>query len=106
MQLRWPNAAFPGSEESGLRWTLVIGRNVLDQILFNESQSRVIISVGAEDVVATEAVCTAAEIPFGRVGEVGGSELTISTQRETLQWDVAELYQAWYASIERAMSSQ
>jgi phosphoribosylformylglycinamidine synthase II len=78
----------------------------LDQILFNESQSRVIISVGAEDVGAMEAVCTAAEIPFGRVGEVGGSELIISTQRETLQWDVAELYQAWYASIERAMSSQ
>jgi phosphoribosylformylglycinamidine synthase subunit PurL len=78
----------------------------LDQILFNESQSRVIISVGAEDVDAMETVCAAAEIPFGRVGEVGGSELIISTRRETLQWDVAELYQAWYASIERAMSSQ
>src|SRR6202049_3418556 len=40
----------------------------LDQILFNESQSRVIISVGPEDSVATEAVCADAEIPFGRVG--------------------------------------
>ncbi|HSZ28102.1 MAG TPA: phosphoribosylformylglycinamidine synthase subunit PurL [Chthoniobacterales bacterium] len=78
----------------------------LDQILFNESQSRVIISVGAEEVGAMETVCAAAEIPFGRVGEVGGSDLIISTQRETLRWDVAELYQAWYASIERAMSSQ
>jgi phosphoribosylformylglycinamidine synthase subunit PurL len=78
----------------------------LDQILFNESQSRVIISVAAEDVDAMETVCAAAEIPFGRVGEVGGSQMIISTQRETLQWDVAELYQAWYGSIERAMSSQ
>ena len=78
----------------------------LDQILFNESQSRVIISVGPKDTVLTEAVCTAAEIPFGRLGEVGGSDLIISTQRETLRWDVAELYQAWYYSIERAMSSQ
>ena len=43
-----------------------------DQILFNESQSRVIISVRPEDAVAAEAVCTAAEIPFGRLGEVGG----------------------------------
>jgi phosphoribosylformylglycinamidine synthase len=78
----------------------------LDQILFNESQSRVIISVRAEDTVAVEARCGAAEIQFGRVGEVGGSDLIISTQRESLRWDVAELYQAWYSSIERAMSSQ
>ncbi len=78
----------------------------LDQILFNESQSRVILTVGPENAEATEAVCTAAEIPFSRIGEVGGSDLTISTQRESLRWGVAELYQAWYASIERAMSSQ
>jgi phosphoribosylformylglycinamidine synthase subunit PurL len=78
----------------------------LDQILFNESQSRVILTVGAENAEAAEAVCTAAEIPFSRIGEVGGSDLTISTQRESLRWGVAELYQAWYASIERAMSSQ
>jgi phosphoribosylformylglycinamidine synthase subunit PurL len=78
----------------------------LDQILFNESQSRVIISVRPEDTIATEAMCTAAEIQYGRVGEVGGSDLVISTQREALRWDVAELYQAWYSSIERAMSPQ
>ena len=78
----------------------------LDQILFNESQSRVILSVGPEDTVATEAVCAAAEIQFGRIGEVGGADLIISTRQETLRWDVAELYQAWYVSIERAMNSQ
>jgi phosphoribosylformylglycinamidine synthase subunit PurL len=81
-------------------------RERLDQILFNESQSRVIISVGPDDCKATEAACTAAEIPFSRVGEVGGTELVLSTREETLRWDVAELYQAWYGSIERAMSSQ
>jgi phosphoribosylformylglycinamidine synthase II len=78
----------------------------LDQILFNESQSRVIISVGPDDCTATEAACTAAEIPFSRVGEVGGTDLVLSTREETLRWDVAELYQAWYGSIERAMTSQ
>src|ERR1700730_13972680 len=76
----------------------------LDQILFNESQSRVMISVGPEDTAALEAMCTAAEIQFGRVGVVGGSDLIVSTQREALRWDIAELYQAWYSSIERAMS--
>jgi phosphoribosylformylglycinamidine synthase subunit PurL len=78
----------------------------LDQLLFNESQSRVIISVEPEATVATEAVCAAAEIPFIRVGQVGGSDLTLSTHQETLRWDVAQLYQAWYFSIERAMSFQ
>jgi phosphoribosylformylglycinamidine synthase len=81
-------------------------RERLDQILFNESQSRVIISVGPDDCAATETVCTATEIPFSRVGEVGGSELVFSAREETVRWDVAELYQAWYGSIERAMSSQ
>ena len=75
----------------------------LDQILFNESQSRVVITVRSEDAAATEAVCTAAEIPFGRLGEVGGSDLVISTEQRTLRWDVAQLHQAWYFSIERAM---
>ena len=66
------------------------------QILFNESQSRVIILADPEERAALEAICTAAEIQFGRVGVVGGSDLIISTQREALRWDIAELYQAWY----------
>jgi len=77
----------------------------LDQILFNESQSRVIISVRPEDASAAEAVCAAAEITFGRLGEVGGSDLVVSTEQQTLRWDVAQLHQAWYFSIERAMES-
>jgi phosphoribosylformylglycinamidine synthase II len=74
-----------------------------DQILFNESQSRVIISVRAADTSAAEAVCAAAEVPFTRLGEVGGSDLVVSTEQEMLRWDVAQLHQAWYFSIERAM---
>jgi phosphoribosylformylglycinamidine synthase subunit PurL len=78
----------------------------LDQILFNESQSRVIISVKPDSAFATEAVCAAAEIPFFRLGEVGGSDLVVATPRETLRWDIAQLHQAWYFSIERAMNAQ
>jgi hypothetical protein len=49
-------------------------------------------------------VCAAAEIPFGRLGEVGGSELVVTGQ-QTLRWDIAQLHQAWYFAIERAMES-
>jgi phosphoribosylformylglycinamidine synthase subunit PurL len=75
-----------------------------DQLLFNESQSRVILSVGPENVGATEAACAAVNLPFRRIGVAGGSELIVSTQIETLRWDIAELYQAWYFAIERAMN--
>jgi phosphoribosylformylglycinamidine synthase len=74
-----------------------------DQILFNESQSRVIISMRAEDIDAVEAMCAAAKVPFTQLGEVGGSELVVSTGQEMLRWGVAQLHQAWYFSIERAM---
>jgi phosphoribosylformylglycinamidine synthase len=79
------------------------GPHRLDQILFNESQSRVIISVRPEDAFATEALCAAAKIPFNRLGEVGGSDLVVATEQQTLRWDVAQLHRAWYLSIERAM---
>ena len=76
----------------------------IDQLLFNESQSRVILSVGPENAEATEAACSAANLPFRRIGTVRGSELIITTQSETLCWDIAELFQAWYFAIERAMN--
>ena len=76
----------------------------IDQLLFNESQSRVILSVGPENAEATEAACTAANLPFRRIGTVRGSELIVTTQTETLRWDIAELFQAWYFAIERAMN--
>src|SRR5271166_416285 len=77
----------------------------IDQLLFNESQSRVILSVGPENAEATEAACTAANLPFRRIGTVRGSELIVTTQTETQRWEIAELFQAWYFAIERAMNT-
>jgi phosphoribosylformylglycinamidine synthase len=92
-----------GEREIGALVRFGPGPHRLDQILFNESQSRVVISVRPEDVFATEAVCAAAKIPFDRLGEVGGSDLVVSTEQQTLRWDVAQLREAWYFSIERLM---
>jgi phosphoribosylformylglycinamidine synthase len=95
-----------GERKIGSLVRLGHGPHRLDQMLFNESQSRVIISVRPEDAFATEAVCAAAKIPFGRLGEVGGSDLVISTEQQTLRWDVAQLHQAWYFALERATESR
>jgi phosphoribosylformylglycinamidine synthase subunit PurL len=92
-----------GERKIGALVRFAPGPHRLDQILFNESQSRVVISVRPEDAFATEAVCAAAKIPFDRLGEVGGSDLVLSTEQQTLRWDVAQLHQAWYFSIERLM---
>jgi phosphoribosylformylglycinamidine synthase subunit PurL len=75
-----------------------------DKLLFNESQSRIVLSAESANAAAIEAACAAATIPFFRIGEVGGTELIVTTQRETLRWEIAELYEAWYFAIERAMN--
>jgi phosphoribosylformylglycinamidine synthase len=75
-----------------------------DKLLFNESQSRIVLSAGATNAAAIETACAGAMIPFFRIGEVGGTELIVTTQRETLRWEIAELYEAWYFAIERVMN--
>jgi phosphoribosylformylglycinamidine (FGAM) synthase-like enzyme len=75
-----------------------------DKLLFNESQSRIVLSAESANAAAIEAACAAATVPFFRIGEVGGTELIVTTQRETLRWEIAELYEAWYLAIERAMN--
>ena len=75
-----------------------------DKLLFNESQSRIVLSAGPAHAAAIEAACAAAMVPFFRIGEVGGSELIVTAQRETLRWEIAELYEAWYFAVERAMN--
>ncbi len=94
-----------GEHRTGASVTFNDRAERIDQLLFNESQSRVILSVGPENAEATEAACTAANLPFRRIGTVRGSELIVTTQTETQRWEIAELFQAWYFVIERAMNT-
>jgi phosphoribosylformylglycinamidine synthase subunit PurL len=75
----------------------------MDLLLFNESQSRVIISVGQENLAAVEELCAAAEVPLARLGVVGGLDLVVTNGRETVKWKTTELCATWYYSIEHAM---
>jgi phosphoribosylformylglycinamidine synthase len=78
----------------------------MDLLLFNETQSRVIVSVAREHSAEAEMLCIEAGIPFCRLGEVGGTELVVRNGKETLRWDVTELYEKWYLSIEHVMSTR
>jgi phosphoribosylformylglycinamidine synthase len=77
-----------------------------DQVLFNESQSRIVVSV--VPARAEEAMRLAAEggAPVQRLGETGGDALSISVNdSRDYRWDVAAIFDSWYLGIERLMSS-
>jgi phosphoribosylformylglycinamidine synthase len=75
------------------------------QILFNESQSRIVISVGAEDVKKTLSVLRERDVPFLQLGKVGGDELRVAVNNETFRWPVTDLYDDWWNAIRRAVES-
>ena len=98
--------------ESCLSGTEAIGAEIdfgspglrLDQLLFNESQSRIIISTTASNAAAVLSLLEWRGIPASRIGKVGGSELVIRADGEELNWQLGELHNAWYSSIHNAMS--
>jgi phosphoribosylformylglycinamidine synthase subunit PurL len=74
--------------------------------LFNESQSRVVISVAPDDLEKTTSLLQEHGVPFRHLGKVGGSQLRIRlSAQEDLRWPVAGLYDDWWNSIRRAVES-
>jgi len=78
----------------------------MDLLLFNETQSRVIISSSQENLEAIERLCGAAGVPLTLLGVVGGPDLVVTNGQETLSWSIPELYETWYSSIGNAMSTR
>ncbi|MHA3775188.1 phosphoribosylformylglycinamidine synthase subunit PurL [Verrucomicrobiota bacterium sgz303538] len=77
-----------------------------DVVLFNEAQSRIVLSTGANNAAAVLALLEWRGIPARRIGTVGGNELRITGAGAELHWPVAQLHDAWYRSIERAMAGE
>jgi phosphoribosylformylglycinamidine synthase subunit PurL len=81
------------------------GRNLReDQVLFNEDQSRVIVSVSSNDAIATEAICRQRGVPVFRLGQVGGAALVLTTGESTVRWSLDQLFDSWYTAIARIMA--
>jgi phosphoribosylformylglycinamidine synthase len=77
----------------------------LDELLFNEAQSRIVISVAAANAGAVLALLEWRGVAVQRLGTVGGDALEITALGQTLHWPLAELHEAWHGSIARAMES-
>jgi phosphoribosylformylglycinamidine synthase len=71
----------------------------IDQILFNEAQSRIVISLGPENVPAATNLLEQRKIPFQKLGVVGSEALSIRTNGQLFSWAITELYDDWFNSI-------
>jgi phosphoribosylformylglycinamidine synthase len=76
-----------------------------EEALFNESQSRIVISVAPENLEKTMSMLHVRDVPFQQLGEVGSDELCIRASNETFRWLISDLYDDWFNAIRRAVAS-
>jgi phosphoribosylformylglycinamidine synthase len=74
-----------------------------DQLLFNESQSRIVISVAKENAGAILKVCEERRVSAQQLGKIAGSDLVIRASTEEFRWPIAEIYGDWFSAIRRAV---
>ena len=75
-------------------------------VLFNESQSRIVISVAPTDLEKTISILNESGVPFKQLGKVSAAELCIRVNEETFRWQVADLYDGWWNAIRRAVEEE
>jgi phosphoribosylformylglycinamidine (FGAM) synthase-like enzyme len=73
--------------------------------LFNESQSRIVISCAAEKADAVLEKLHSANLPHTRLGEVVSGTLSITSGKEQFSWQMTELHDDWFNAIRRAVES-
>jgi phosphoribosylformylglycinamidine synthase subunit PurL len=76
------------------------------EILFNESQSRIVISVAVDDAEKTISILQERGVPFRQLGKVGGNELRIRINEETFRWPIVDLYDDWFNAIRLAVEGE
>jgi phosphoribosylformylglycinamidine synthase subunit PurL len=74
--------------------------------LFNESQSRIIISVDANNAERTMSILRKDGVPFRQLGKVGGNDLRIRVNDETFRWPVTDLHDDWFNAIRRVVEDE
>ena len=74
-------------------------------VLFNESQSRIVISVAPENLQRTMSILQERQIPFQQLGKVGGNRLRIRLGSEEFSWPITDLHEDWWNAIRCAVES-
>jgi phosphoribosylformylglycinamidine synthase II len=74
--------------------------------LFNESQSRIIISVTSANLERTMSILREHDVPHQRLGKVGGDQLRIQLTGEKFSWPIADLHDDWWNAIRCAVEDE
>jgi len=74
-------------------------------VLFNETQSRIIISCDPKNTELVLSELRSKNIPHAQIGGVIADDLRITANGENLSWPVAELHDLWWNAIQRAVES-
>ena len=77
-----------------------------DQVLFNESQSRILVSVPADEEENVRRLLDGQGIPTRRLGAVGGEILCVKVNDETFSWPVDSLRRSWYSTLTQLMEDR
>jgi phosphoribosylformylglycinamidine synthase len=75
-----------------------------DELLFNESQSRILISSRPGSAAELQLLADRHKVDLIELGQVGGQIVQITAGQRVIRWDVDELFDSWYFSIERAVA--
>jgi phosphoribosylformylglycinamidine synthase len=75
-------------------------------VLFNESQSRIAISVAPADFEKATSILRDGAVPFVQLGKVGTGELHIRVNEKTFRWPIADLYDDWWNAIRGAVEEE
>jgi len=75
------------------------GPGPADELLFNESQSRIIISVRRENASAALSLAEWQGVPAHRLGFTGGEQLRIKSGERQWPWPVKDLRENWWGAI-------
>jgi len=81
------------------------GHRPVATTLFNESQSRIVISCALDDAEKIIATLTAKNIPHRQLGQVATKTLSIKAAGAELAWPIETLYDDWFNAIRRAVES-
>jgi len=71
--------------------------------LFSEAQSRILISVAPENLKRALQMLADRKVPHAQIGTVGTDTLEISVGSENYQWPIAQVFDAWWNAIGRAV---
>jgi phosphoribosylformylglycinamidine synthase len=81
------------------------GALAADELLFNEAQSRIVISVRRENATAALSLAEWQGVPVRRLGFTGGEHLRIKAGERERSWLTKELHAQWWGAIGRWMGA-